>query len=1516
MVVVTRSRTMDQDVSGAPDPLAGFSAPVGSWFRDAFAAPTSAQVAAWRALQRDHHALLIAPTGSGKTLAAFLASLDRLATRSPDDVRDVRQRRKVSVLYISPLKALASDVQRNLTAPLRGIQLAAERHDLPSPNVTVGVRSGDTPPAERRRLLEHPPDILITTPESLFLLLSSQAAQTLDEVHTVIVDEIHALAGTKRGVHLQLSLERLDAARNPGFRRIGLSATVSPAERVARFLGGSRPVDVLSPSADKAWDLRVELPVPDLTDLALPPDDGGDQPPNASVWPHLERRVLELVDQHRTTLCFVNSRRVAERLTAHLNEAHAARLGVVADEAQPATRTPAQVMAQSGSSAGVDPSVAPVIARAHHGSVSKERRLEIESDLKSGRLPCVVATSSLELGIDMGSIDLVVQVAAPMSVSSGLQRVGRAGHQVGAVSKGVMLPTNRGDVLETTVVRREMLAGAIEPVHPLRNPLDVLAQQVVSMVTDETMTSAQVREVVRRCDAYRDLPDSAFTGVLDMLSGRYPSEEFAELRPRLVWDRATDQLRARPGARRLVTTSGGTIPDRGLFGVFLRGEPGSPGRRVGELDEEMVHESRVGDVFTLGTTSWRIDEITPHQVIVLPAAGEPGRLPFWKGDAAWRPAPLGRAVGQFVAELCDASDPASLLEGLDEWSRDNLLAHVAEQRRATGEVPRAGTVVVERFTDELGDWRLVVHCALGAAVLTPWALAIEAQARETYGEHLRAWASNDGIVISVPDTTGEPPGLDLVDLDPETLVDQVSAQVQGSALFAARFRECAARALLLPRLDPGRRTPLWQQRQRSAQLLQVAMHHPDFPIVLETMRECLEDVFDLPALVALVRDVGARRTRLVLAETDRPSPFARSLLFGYVGEFLYDGDQPIAERRLAALSVDPALLAELLGRDGEQALLEPAAIEQVEADLQRLSEPTRAMTAEALWDVVRTIGPLTGAECVARAAVDEQAASIWLDDLARARRLVEVRIAGQPMWAVPDDLGLLRDALGVPAPAGFADAEGTDPDDALERLATRALLTRCGTSAGWCAERWGVPVIRAQRALERLGPRLRLVQAEDRWWHPDVLARVRRRSLALLRAEVEPVEPAQLGRFLVEWHEVLDPASGGDGLLGAVDQLAGFPIPASMLESLVLPARVRGYQPHLLDRALSSGEVVWTGAGPIGTRDGWVCLWPADLVWGPDEHQEGLGDVALGLQERLRGGGAWLLRDLVETGAPSPADVDALWELVWAGLVTSDSPQALRDLVHTTRGGTALRQPALARVQRRRMPRLARPIPTASGPPGRWSLVRPTLAAGPQRAVADMGLVLNRHGIVTRGTIQVEPRWPHFSGAYQVLSQLEDQGAVRRGHAVEGLGAAQFALPGAVDRLRTSLSNPEAEPVLLAACDPANPYGAALAWPPSGGHHPSRRAGALVVLTDGVPTLFVERGVRSLLTFDASDEAVAASLDLLADAVGTGRLASITVEKCDGEVVLGHARFGPLLERAGFHMSPQGYRLRAHSRTG
>ncbi len=1543
------------------DVLTRFSPATAAWFRGSFSAPTAAQTGAWTSISSGQHTLVVAPTGSGKTLSAFLWALDRLASEPPPE-----KLKRCRVLYVSPLKALAVDVERNLRSPLVGIGHEAVRLGLPAPDITVAVRSGDTPADQRRTFAREPSDILITTPESLFLLLTSAAREALAGVETVIIDEIHALAGGKRGAHLALSLERLDALLPKPAQRIGLSATVRPIDEVARFLAGGRPVSIVNPPSEKSWDLSVVVPVPDLGALGELTDDlsgpaaGAQQ--RTSIWPHVEEKIVDLIAAHRSTLVFANSRRLAERLTARLNEIWAERTAEPgepdeADGSNPLDQrhAPAQIMAQSGQSHGAPP----LLARAHHGSVSKEQRAATEEDLKAGRLPAVVATSSLELGIDMGAVDLVVQVEAPPSVASGLQRVGRAGHQVGATSRGVLFPKFRGDLVQTAVITERMRAGAIEELRVPSNPLDVLAQQIVAICALDDITVTDLEALVRRAAPFSGLTRGVLESVLDMLAGRYPSEAFAELRPRLVWDRGTDTLTGRRGAQRLAVTSGGTIPDRGLFGVFIVGE--GEGRRVGELDEEMVYESRVGDVITLGTSTWRIEEITHDQVRVSPAPGEAGRLPFWKGDTLGRPAELGRALGGFVRELGAMAPEAALQRartaGLDDWAADNLVTYLAEQREAIPQLPSDTTIVVERFRDELGDWRVVVHSPFGAPVHAPWALAIAARLREAHGVDVQAMHGDDGIVLRLPETdwseaeTAAPDLLETIVIDPDEVAGIVTEQIGGSALFASRFRECAGRALLLPKRRPGQRQALWQQRQRASQLLEVASQYPSFPIVLEAVRECVQDVFDVPALVELMRQIGNRRVRTVEVTTSRPSPFASSLLFGYVAQFLYEGDSPLAEKRAAALTLDPTLLSELLGTSDGLALadlLDPESLTRTETELQHLAEGRRARDAEDLADVIRVLGPLDLAALQARSATPDATAG-WLVTLSEQRRVIEVRVAGRTHWAAVEDTGRLIDALGVSVPVGVPEVHRAPVPDPLGDLVVRWARNHAPFLAGEVAAWLGLGTAVVHGVLRRLVGEGRLVEGDLRppgwqppahttqpagpaathdpaenhqrsggldYCDPGVLRVLRRRSLAALRNAVEPVPPRQFARFLTHWQGIAQPLRGTAGLLAAVQQLAGYPVPASSLESLVLPARVRDYTPAMLDELLAAGDVVWQGAGALAGTDGWVTLHPAETapltLAAPSDVADELERRVL---EALAGGGSYLFRALSQRLGIGDTELHAaLWQLVWSGHLSNDTLAPLRALLGGGRA-TLKQRPTAARLRYGRRPLARGPLPSASGPPtttGRWSLL-PTVETDPTvLAAARADVLLDRYGVVTRGSVANEEVTGGFAGAYRVFAALEESGQVRRGYFVEGLGAAQFGDRHAVDLLREAGEVPGA--VVLAATDPANPYGAALGWPARAEgtrHQPGRKAGALVVLVDGDLALYVERGGRTLLSFTPDPTALTSAASALAQAVHAGALGKLTVAKIDGADVLGsdHA-LADALAAAGFRLTPQGLRLR------
>jgi ATP-dependent Lhr-like helicase len=1515
----------------AADPLARFSALTREWFTGTFVAPTPAQAEAWSAIADGDNTLVVAPTGSGKTLAAFLWAIDRLASSEPRPAT-VGTR----VLYVSPLKALAVDVERNLRTPLTGIGRVAERRGVPAPNISVGVRSGDTPPARRRELITKPPDILITTPESLYLMLTSAARETLADVQTIIVDEVHAVAATKRGAHLALSLERLDQLVATPAQRIGLSATVRPPEEVARFLSGQARTTIVAPPAAKTFDLSVQVPVPDMANLE-----------NNTIWPDVEERIVDLIEAHNSSIVFANSRRLAERLTSRLNEIHAERSGVelpTGRNPHVGGGSPAQLMA-SGQAFGAEP----LLARAHHGSVSKEQRALVEDDLKSGRLKAVVATSSLELGIDMGAVDLVIQVEAPPSVASGLQRIGRAGHQVGEISQGVLFPKHRTDLIGCAVTVRRMLSGEIEAMRVPTNPLDVLAQHTVAACALEPLDADRWFDAVRRSAPFATLPRSAFEATLDLLSGKYPSTEFAELRPRLVYDRDEGTLTARPGAQRLAVTSGGAIPDRGLFTVYLAPTADSEKpSRVGELDEEMVYESRPGDVISLGATSWRITEITHDRVLVVPAPGQPARLPFWRGDGVGRPAELGAAVGAFTGELArlghDEFADRCRAMGFDEYAADNLWRLLDDQRQAAGAVPTDTTLVVERFRDELGDWRVILHSPYGLRVHGPLALAISRRLRERYGIDEKPTASDDGIILRLPDTVSDlgtaAPGADLFVFDADEIEPIVTAEVGGSALFASRFRECAARALLLPRRHPGKRSPLWHQRQRAAQLLDVARKYPDFPIVLEAVRECLQDVYDVSALTELMHQIAQRRLRVVEVETATPSPFAASLLFGYVGAFTYEGDSPLAERRAAALSLDSVLLAELLGRVELRELLDPQVIATTSQQLQHLTDDRLARDAEGIADLLRMLGPLTEQEIADRCTTTEVCG--WLDGLLAAKRALTVSFAEQTWWVAVEDIGLLRDGVGVAVPVGVPAAFTESVADPLGELLGRYARTHGPFTTHDAAARFGLGLRVAADVLGRLAIDGRLVRGEftdsadgDQWCDADVLKILRRRSLAALRAQVEPVSTAAYGRFLPAWQHVGSAHNSGiDGLAAVIDQLAGVPIPASAVEPLVFGQRVRDYQPAMLDELLAAGEVTWSGAGQIGGGDGWIAFHHADsapmTLAAPTEIE--FTDIHRAIMDTLSRGGAYFFRQLTQQNTEEFKA--ALWELIWAGWITGDTFAPVRALPAGTRRSAGRRGGMPAHRQRQRPPRLSRysvahaqargSEPTVAG---RWSALPAPEPESTVRAHFQAELLLTRYGVLTKGPVAAEEVPGGFAMLYKVLTAFEDAGRCQRGYFVESLGGAQFAVASTVDRLRSYLDGVDPErreyhAVVLAAVDPANPYGAALPWPnrtvadEDAAHRPGRKAGALVAMVDGELVWFLERGGRSLLSFTGDAEAHVAAAAALADLVSSGRMQSFLVEKVNGVPVLEPGAQGErvavqdALIGAGFARTPRGLRLR------
>jgi ATP-dependent Lhr-like helicase len=1784
--------------------LDAFTPAVRDWFARAFAQPTPVQEQAWPLISAGEHVLISAPTGSGKTLAAFLWGLDRLAAAPLAD-----EHRRVRLLYVSPLKALSHDVDRNLRAPLKGIT-AAGGEDA----IRVGLRTGDTPQRERQAMRRKPPDVLITTPESLFLMLTSGAREILSGVETVIVDEIHAVAGTKRGSHLALTLERLAALRAAGeagalpgawsgdeVQRIGLSATQNPLEEVGRFLvGPGRRCRIVDTGERKAMDLRIELPVESLTELdsvvsplsgrgegppgaeegssgagsttsgdapsagADPAEPGDDEAPEEgasagpvvdpldvlpagneatrnSIWPAMYPAILDLVEQHRSTIVFVNSRRAAERLALRLNElaerraldaeaaaASAADLaagGAAAqadpdrnpdarwDPDEPGARPPGELRrlppdldatlasperhaqlhprpvapledpAPAGASPAGSGSPHPTpagphaveVARAHHGSLSREEREVVEELLKQGKLPCLVATSSLELGIDMGAVDLVLQVESPKSVAAGMQRIGRAGHGVGEVAKGRIFPKFRADLLECAVVARRMREGRIEPISVPRNALDVLAQQIVAIAAsstdavgggtgsgraprdpgptssrtlvrdpargeqqaiavdepaeDDDRPTAPVDEglgdgvavddlyaLVTRTHSYAELPRELLERVLDMLDGRYPSQEFADLRPRIVWDRVGGTIRPRRGAQRLAIANAGTIPDRGLYRVTL-----PDGRRVGELDEEMVYEARAGQTFLLGASTWRIEEIQRDRVVVTPAPGTPGAVPFWRGDQRGRPVELGRAIGAFSRWAVDQEEETLVADyDLDERAARNLLEFLREQQEATRVLPSDRTIVVERFRDEIGDWRVCLLSPFGGRVHAAWGLAVARRIRDELGLEADALWSDDGIILHLPDggdLDGDGEGgesavqariAELLLLDPDEAEDLIVGELGSSALFGARFRENAGRALLIPRAQPGRRTPLWQQRLKAQTLLEVASRFRDFPIILETYRECLRDVLDVPGLLELLRQIDRREVTVVEVETQMASPMAGSLLFDYVATYMYEGDAPNAERRAAALSLDRDLLRELLGQDELRELLDAGALARLEADLQHRSPRTIARSADALAEVLRRVGDLTLDEVACRVAPrgaevpDEGVASVptvgggraidprspvadehrrlaedWLLELGAQRRAVRMRIGREERWIAGDDAGLYRDALGAVPPGGLPEAFLADVERPLRRLVVRYAATHGPFPDHELRDRYGVDASAVLRELlredELVRGEIRPGGTETEWCDPDVLRRLRRLSLAVLRQEIEPAEPRALVAFTTGWHGIDRrraarggrPDRGPELLREVLVPLQGLALPVELWERDVLPRRLGGYQPAWLDGLCASGEVVWVGAGAgasggsrnrvalyfrddapaIGPPPGTVLAAPpGPAPGGPGRAGTAAvaapdGPIHVALREELGRRPAFFEELLVAVPGDPVALRDALWDLIWSGEVTCDlfaplragraGMKAARPAAAAPRGGAAGRR-------RRFGPRAG--TATRSATQGRFSLTAP-LFDGPDaqdpgtRRRTQAELLLERHGIVTREHVRAERIPGGFSTLYDSFGALETLGVCRRGYFVEGLGGAQFALPGAVERLRAQRIEPPGSPVdasgqplpvvLLDAAEPAQPYGTLLPWPPvpeddrerpadAKPPAPQRAVGAKLVLVGPDPVLFVERagrGIQVLVPY--GDARLPVALAELVRHVVDGRVATdqrkgLQLERIDGAAVLGHP-LEPLLEPAGFRPTATKY---------
>lgn len=1364
--------------------FARFSRATQAWFAETFGAPTQAQLGAWPAIMEGKNTLLVAPTGSGKTLAAFLCAIDRLLFSE-----EPLKRERCRVVYVSPLKALAFDVERNLRAPLAGIERAAERLGVAHRTLEVAMRTGDTPAEERAKFLRRPSDILITTPESLYLLLTSRARDALSSVETVIVDEIHALAPHKRGAHLFLSLERLEALREgqSPLQRIGLSATQKPLAEVARLLGGfcevngaltPRPVEVVDARSNRKLELTIEVPVEDMGALQASEHPGAlrektDSGEPRSIWMSIHPRLVELVRAHRSTMVFVNNRRLAERLSSAINE-----------------------------TAG-EP-----ISRAHHGSVAREQRVQIEEALKRGELPCIVATSSLELGLDIGAVELVVQIEAPPSVASGIQRVGRANHHVGGNPRGTLFPKHRGDLVACAEAARRMREGEIEPTHYPRNPLDVLAQQVVATVASvDSMRVDELYALVRRAAPFAELTRQSFEAVLDMLSGRYPSDEFAELKPRLTWHRNEGLLEARKGAKRLAIVNAGVIPDRGLYGVFLADGDEKKSKRVGELDEEMVFEAREGEVFVLGASSWRIQEITHDRVLVTPAPGEPGKMPFWHGDRLGRSAELGRGIGALLRHISKESDEAAykrLIERhhLSDNAAKNLVRFVREQEQAPYLLPTDRQIVVERFIDEVGDSRVCVLSPLGARVHAPLALCIHEKAKLELNTLVESVHTDDGIVLRFPEAVETPP-LERLLPSPEEVEELLVQALGQTALFASHFRECAGRALLLPRRHPGKRSPLWAQRKRAADLLQVASRYGSFPILLETYRECLKDVFDVPALVDLMTEVKQRKVKIVQVTAERPSPFSANLLFSYVGNFIYEGDAPIAERRALALSIDHTQLRELLGQVELRELLDPAAVADVARMVGRFQHPPRH--PDELHDLLLLLGDLSDAEL--RERLGEQKDAL-LAPLLHAQRAVRVPIAGEERVIAAEDTGRYHHALGVPVPQDMPRAFLEGSAEPLLDLVSRYARTHGPFRVEEVAGRFGCKVGAIAPLLRTLVDRGRLLSGELHPEQPgifycdaDVLRAIKRRSLAALRKEIEPVDKLAYARFLLHHQGIGRTARGLDAVRAALERLEGAPLSLNALEQDILPSRVPGFQPTDLDQLLASGELVWRGIEPIAGGTGRIALYFRERfeeLVPPVTPAE--GPLVDKVRDVLAQRGAVFFYDLAKQVGAFPPDVlEALWTLVWAGEVTNDTLQPLRSRANQ------------GESDRKRGVRVSRVLP---GSEGRWTLLPRSTVSETVRRTTLVRTLLTRHGVLVREALKAEGVPGGFSAVYEVLRAMEEAGRVRRGYFVEGLGAAQFADPGSDEVLRSMREpDPSAQPRFLAATDPGSPWGTTLAWP-------------------------------------------------------------------------------------------------------
>jgi ATP-dependent Lhr-like helicase len=1412
-----------------------FLPPVREWFRRTLGEPTPPQKQGWPVIAAGQNTLILSPTGSGKTLAAFLACLDHLW-------REPQLGRGVHILYVSPLKALNNDIHRNLQEPLEGVVQVAREMGFPLPVIEAGIRTGDTPSAERQRQQRQPPHVLITTPESLHLLLTSRGRETLRGVTHCIVDEIHALCGNKRGVFLSLLMERLEAINRESFVRIGLSATQRPLEEVARYLGGLRPVTIVDAGQRKQLDLRIVSPVDQFGPL-----------PEKSVWPSIYQLLRDEIGRHRSTIVFANDRRGVERITAFLNEPEE-------------------------------------IAHAHHGSVSLEVRHETEKALKEGRLPCVVATASLEMGIDMGAVDLVCQVASPGSVSRGLQRVGRAGHLVGQKSKGRLIPRTPMDMLEQAVLAHEMAAGRVEELRVPTGCLDVLAQQVVAMVAMDKWTVPDLFALVRRAYPYRDLSPAAFESVLEMVSGRF---RLAALQARISWDRVHNQLHALPGSQQVALVNGGTIPDTGLFMAYT-----TTGVRIGELDEEFVYERRVGDAFLLGTNAWRVTRIDSDRVEVAPAEGAHAVLPFWRGEGAGRSHELGLAIGRFLRELRGRLDQQGVLGWLEEayflepHSARNLLHHVRKQLDGGGKLPTDQNLAIEASREQLGDWQVILLSPFGSRLHLALRLALEHRLNDRLGYRPQCLHHDDGILVRL--TESEEPILDLLQgLTPENVEDHVIAELAESALFALRFRQNAARSLMLPRSKPGQRAPLWLQRLRGRDLLQVARKHADFPVVVETFRECLHDHLDVPRLKQLLLDIQEGRIAIETSQRELPSPFAASIVFSFTASNLYEKDHVAPDR--ASQPLDREVLGQLLAPEDHRHLLDPRAVHQVERRLRGVGQPPRTVAEMAEW--LRRLGDLAPEELEGPMA--EFLAQLQTEGRASLLELPGTRQRSR--WVLAEELTLYRQAFAMDSGPALEQQEAASM--ILDRfLRTHALvslpdiLARYPFEAGWAEQQLRLWT-ETGRAVS-----VPFVDEENvQWSAPENLEQVQRGSLGLLRREVVTCSPPQLVDFILNWQHV-HPGSGRPGAEGLAETLArltGLPLPASVWEEAVLPARVSDYQPRWLDEWIAGGAGAWIAQGNTEENGALAFLDREEIL--ETALPSSSSDMPLSPEEQriidlLRQRGASFVVDLVHAAEMTPSVVrNGLWSLMGRSLVTNDHFDVVRrgrqQPPATTEVRAALRRRAGAR------------------PEGRWSLLPWASSTSPEaQAVLMASRLLHRYGIAARELALCDPWMPPWRVLYEVLSRMELTGDVRRGYFAEGLSGSQFALPEACRLLQEQHlpSTATAPAILLHSLDPANLYGASapldIPLLDGGTRSFSRRAGNWIVLRAGKPILLVEQHAKKLTALASASreevEAAVALLPALCQARGNVRH-KLTVDEWNGQPVTSTAG-RELLEKAGF----------------